>query len=160
MTGNRYRIGLSSWNAGTRGVMKANAGSFTAGLVPWNTGRRGYMGANATSFAPGCNGEREVLDGTVIHRQEKRGGKERNFRKVGGEWVGNARWVWEQANGPAPAEAVVHHLDDSGDNDAPDNLVVLTRAEHIRIHGPQRAAIERWQNYSGQQAVKDASTTS
>lgn len=44
------------------------------------------------------------------------------------------RVVWETLNGPTPPGYHVHHLDGTRTNNDPANLVLLTIAEHRRIH--------------------------
>lgn len=51
------------------------------------------------------------------------------------------RYVWEQANGPIPKNMVVHHKDFNRGNWSLDNLEMLTRAEHMKLH-----KINRWNN--------------
>jgi hypothetical protein len=52
------------------------------------------------------------------------------------------RIVGEQIAGrPLTFQDVVHHVDEDGHHNAPSNLEVITRPEHIRIHAPWKA---RW----------------
>jgi len=45
------------------------------------------------------------------------------------------RWVKEQTlDRPLTPDDVVHHVDEDRLNNDPDNLVILTRAEHARLH--------------------------
>lgn len=44
------------------------------------------------------------------------------------------RYVWEQANGPIPKNMVIHHKDFNRGNWKLENLELLTRAEHIKLH--------------------------
>ena len=58
--------------------------------------------------------------------------------------VTNARWVWEQANGPIPPGHAVHHSDGNKTNDDLANLAILPRGEHTRKHvlGVSRKPVE------------------
>ena len=42
--------------------------------------------------------------------------------------------VWEKEHGPKPEGCEIHHKDGNSFNNAPENLVCLTRDEHIRAH--------------------------
>lgn len=44
------------------------------------------------------------------------------------------RYVWEQANGPIPKNMVIHHKDFNRGNCNLNNLELLTRAEHMKLH--------------------------
>lgn len=44
------------------------------------------------------------------------------------------RYVWEQANGQIPKQMVVHHKDFNRGNWNLENLELLTRAEHMKLH--------------------------
>jgi HNH endonuclease len=63
------------------------------------------------------------------------------------------RWLVEQRDGRTlgPNE-IVHHLDYDQLNNDPDNLVVLTRAEHMRLHGRDRKT--RWTPEEQQRAQR------
>ena len=61
-------------------------------------------------------------------------GVERRRIKANGKMVLYHRWLWEQANGKVPEGYQVHHIDFDKLNDSLDNLQLLTRAEHIKIH--------------------------
>lgn len=45
------------------------------------------------------------------------------------------RITWENAHGPLQPGQVVHHIDGDKQNNAPENLVALTQADHARQHG-------------------------
>lgn len=64
-------------------------------------------------------------------------GEGRTYRKLNGRH--EHRVVAEQKLGRAllPGE-IVHHIDGDKLNNHPDNLEVMTQAEHIRIHKPSR----------------------
>src|SRR6266700_3431285 len=80
-----------------------------------------------------------------------------NRRNTGVGWLEQGRWyirvdgkkkafhryVVEQRDGRTlgPNE-IVHHLDDDRLNNDPANLVVLSRSEHMRLHGKDKK--KRW----------------
>ena len=51
-----------------------------------------------------------------------------------GNWRYRARLTWEAANGPIPAGRLVHHRNEDPFDDRLENLQMVTRAEHARIH--------------------------
>lgn len=44
------------------------------------------------------------------------------------------RVVWEAAHGPIPAGFHVHHIDENPANNSLDNLLLVSAAEHRRLH--------------------------
>ena len=57
------------------------------------------------------------------------------YVSIHGRKIALHRWVTEQMLGRTlSADEVVHHVDGDPLNNDPDNLVVLTRAEHARLH--------------------------
>lgn len=44
------------------------------------------------------------------------------------------RRVWAEANGPIPDGFHVHHIDEDRSNNAIENLALVSKAEHRRIH--------------------------
>lgn len=75
-------------------------------------------------------------DGSAM-RDRNYGGN--SYRKVGRRH--EHRIVAERILGrPLKADEVVHHKDHSRRNNSPDNLEVMTRAEHSRMHTLERGA--------------------
>ena len=61
---NKGKKGLQSgWAKGTKGILKANSGSFKKGMIPKNKGTKGIMKSNSTSFKKG----------SVPHNKDKKG---------------------------------------------------------------------------------------
>jgi len=101
--------------------------------------------SRATQFRPGLmphNGhqplgtERVSKDGYVEVKVARR---KRDPRSAHDNWVPKHRLVWEQANGrPVPDGSVVVFADHDRGNFDPDNLVLMTLAEHgiLSAHGP------------------------
>lgn len=113
----------------------ANATSFQAGIVPWNNGTSGVMRANSGSFRDGEPGPKAVPTGTVTLRIDGNG-TPRNWIKTDSGWRPYAQHVWEESFGAIPEGKVVHHRDHDSINDVPENLQLVTRSEHIRVHRP------------------------
>jgi hypothetical protein len=57
----------------------------------------------------------------------------------GGEWKREHHHVWEShGNAPVPRGYVLHHRDGDKTNNDYQNLQLLTRAEHAKLHGKGR----------------------
>lgn len=60
-----------------------------------------------------------------------------------GAFVPTHRAVWEYFNGAIPEGRVVHHVDFDPLNNHPENLELLTAAEHIGVHAKARMSSEQ-----------------
>jgi hypothetical protein len=60
-----------------------------------------------------------------------------------GRWRYRARLVWEAVNGPIPRGRIVHHVNEDPSDDRLENLQMVTRAEHARIHSTPEVARAR-----------------
>ncbi len=49
--------------------------------------------------------------------------------------------VWEAVNGPIPEGFEIHHLDHNKQNNDIENLKLVTRADHQKIHSPHFALL-------------------
>lgn len=97
-----------------------------------------------TEFLRGCAAKNKLVVGAVTVRRLK--GKEpRAFVKIGEPniWRARALVVWERDNGPLPPGSVVHHRDRNSLNDVSENLVVMTRADHVKEHAADRFSAKR-----------------
>ena len=67
-------------------------------------------------------------------------GVHRAWVKIGHptKWVQRYRHVWECANGPIPAGMLVHHKNRDPLDDRIENLCIMTNAEHLEEHRPER----------------------
>lgn len=101
--------GVKSWNAGTKGLMKPNTGSFQKGSVPPNVLEMGK--------------ERITRDGYIEVKVPQRN----PYTGAPTWWRFKHRLVWEAANGPAPAGHVVVFLDGDKRNCNLDNLRCVPR---------------------------------
>jgi hypothetical protein len=52
------------------------------------------------------------------------------------------RDVYTSAHGPVPKEFDIHHIDFNKENNAPDNLVAMSRSDHRKLHANHKD--ERW----------------
>lgn len=159
-----WRAGkVRSWNEGltkhddTRLAALAEshsgAGNPMAGKVAWNAGLTAEVDARIASVSSKLTGRavdesaREKMAaakrGKVREQSNRwRGGTTKigpytEFRKtVDGRRVYVHRWVAEQSLGRLLArDEHVHHVDRDEGNNAPVNLLVLSEADHAKLHG-------------------------
>jgi len=67
--------------------------------------------------------------------------KKADGRSFGFYWDGDRRryeyryqWVWKQANGPIPEGMHIHHINGDSSDDRIENLAMMSRENHLRIH--------------------------
>lgn len=118
-----------------------NLGRFTKGLTPWNKGTKGIMKANRGTFQKGRISERKQPIGGMRIRRDK-GGHDRVWMKVTDngnpyDWKLRAVVVWERWRGLVSHGMIVHHKDRDTLNDKISNLLLVIRAEHLKIHRPE-----------------------
>jgi len=61
-------------------------------------------------------------------------GKGRRQAVCNGKKAYKYRVEWEKIHGPIPAGYLIHHKNENPKDDSPDNLQLVTRAEHARLH--------------------------
>ena len=130
-------------------------GRFQEGIVPWNKGTKGVMKANTGSFKPGRDNGRQLPVGAIRVRTDKTG-RRRAWVKLRdtrhpSDWELWAVVVWRKANGELPTDHLVHHRDGNALNDRLDNLQAVSRAEHLAIHRP---AFEERRSHAAGKAAK------
>lgn len=98
--------------------------------------RAGQRHGAATEFKKGQLAPNKLPIGSETIRTVKRTGKQRAWVKVAepNVWKKRAIVVWEAHSGPLPKGMLIHHRDGNSINDAPENLVALTRTEHVAEH--------------------------
>ena len=115
---------------------------FKKGHVPWNKGMKGlsYEGAKATQFKKGHKPGNWVPIGTerinkdgYVEIKVADGQKQNN-------WLGKHVYIWEEHNGPLPKGHAVIFGDGGKRNFDLDNLVLVTRAQLVRMN--QRGLIQ------------------
>lgn len=107
---------------------------FKKGHVPANKGRKGVDGWEPTQFKKGhrpanwvpIGAERINCDGYVDVKVTD-GKSQRN-------WKGKHILVWEEANGPVPKGHVVIFGDRNKRNFKPDNLILVSRKQLVRLN--------------------------
>jgi len=111
-----FEKGMKPWNAGTKGLVQPNSGNFKKGQIPKNHKPIGHERV--------CS-----KDGYILIKVDEVN-----------PYTGAQGWyrfkhvvIWEQMNGPVPKGHVVRFKDGNKLNCAPENLVLLTRREHMQI---------------------------
>ena len=110
--------------------MTNKLGQFIKGLIPWNKGKKDFRPSPETEFKKG-------EDHYGPTHPSWKGGVQNNKRDgvnlwVDGKRIRRARWVWEQHNGELPKGYVIFHKDGDKDNDHPNNLEAISRAELLK----------------------------
>ncbi|CDM88229.1 HNH endonuclease signature motif containing protein [Xenorhabdus bovienii] len=105
----QYPKGHISHNAGTKGLMKRNSGSFKSGSSPHNMCPIGT--------------ERISKDGYVYIKVDRP-----NI------WRLKHRMIWEEHHGKLPAGAIVIFKDGNQKNYQIDNLLMVTRRENVILN--------------------------
>jgi len=132
-----------------RGIISGLTGCFEKGHKPWNKGTNGLTGANKTSFKKGnvpanlkpvgseriCSKDGYILV-KVAERNPHTGFPTRYKHKQ--------VHVWEQMNGSVPDGMVVMLRDGNKQNIDPENLILISRAELLRLnkHDYKNASVE------------------
>lgn len=128
------------WNKGTKGVMKPNKTSFKKGVIPknsvifkkghtsWNTGLKlpQFSGENHPSWKGGklLHQRKYYLIFRPDHPKADKKGYVREHRLVMEEHLG--RYLYDSE--------LIHHKNDNKLDNRIENLQVVTRPEHIKIH--------------------------
>lgn len=107
---------------------------------PWRI-KPGERLSPLTEFQKGLVPTNKLPVGSITVRTRQDDGQ-RAWIKIAdpNQWGLLAVHVWRQAYGPIPRGYVVHHQNQDPLDDALSNLVLLTRAEHRRLHQPELQA--------------------
>ena len=134
---------------------KPNSTSFKKGHVPWIKGRKGLRHSLATEFKPGRISPNRKPVGSITIRKDKNKAR-RRWIKVNDPdiWIEYAKFVWIKNNGEIPKGFLIHHIDEDSLNDNPNNLVAVTRADHINLHRHALVAA-RLRNHEQNQKMLD-----
>lgn len=123
--GNKYRQGIKPTNA------------FQKGHTPWNKGVKGVHLSPDTEFKKGnINNTKKQIGDIVIRHRTTRDKKDRQYIKIAepNVWELYAVYLVKEAGIKIAKSSVVHHINHNQLDDRIENLVVVTRSEHINIH--------------------------
>lgn len=118
------------------GITSGRTGRFKKKHVPWNYNTKGFTGPNRRSFKKGnippktkpLGSERTDKDDYRLIKVLDRNG--RAYRRFKPKHV----HIWEKVNGPVPAGHVIAFKDSNKNNMDISNLVLLSRAEMLRLN--------------------------
>src|SRR5690606_28863109 len=112
---------------------RACAAKGTGNLKPPPKGARR---SPATEFHSGQTPHNRLPVGSVRIRKRRGRNDQRAFVKVAepNVWRLRAHVVYEEAHGPIPTGKVIHHVNHDSLDDRPENLVALSRADHLNEH--------------------------
>ena len=114
---------------------KPNKGSFKKGNIPWNKGLKGSHTSPETEFKKGQNGRNWVPVGTITLRTDKNKNKRRWTKtEEPNVWIPYSQWIWGLMVGNIPDGFILHHIDGDSLNDVTNNLSVVSRSAHMKIH--------------------------
>ena len=88
-------------------------------------------------FVNGISPDNRVPVGTVhIRTRYKRRGEKRAWVKVAepNVWRLYAHVIWETLHGEIPIKMGVHHIDHNTLNDTPENLMLMSKRDHLVHH--------------------------
>jgi len=124
-----------------RGIVSGRSGHFPRGHKPWNAGTKGQglTGANEHSFKKGNTpanrkplGSERICpkDGFVLIKIAERN----PYTGFATRYKHKHVHVWEQLHGPVPKGMVVAFRDGDKTNIVPENLMLVSRAELLRLN--------------------------
>lgn len=105
-------------------------GKFKKGHIPWNKDMKGFRPSPETEFKKGVH--------TMENSTSWKGGIQRPKKDCAYLAIGTnkrvrlPRKIYEDNYGPIPKGYVIWHIDGNKDNDDPDNLEAISRAESMK----------------------------
>ncbi|MCT7596405.1 HNH endonuclease signature motif containing protein [Aliarcobacter butzleri] len=117
------------------GLVCPNSGRFKKGSVPQNKGTKGLTSANKTSFALGNLPANTKRAGTISTRKDKNGSLYMHIKIAEpNKWKMLHVYIWEQKYGKIPKGYCVIFKDKNTLNTRLDNLMLVSRAELVRLN--------------------------
>lgn len=133
-----------AWNKGKKmeeysskeTIAKFKEHSFKKGQKPMNPIKKGERISKETEFKKGGTPHNKVEVGTIKIRKVKNTYKYDYFIKIKEPniWITYWQYVWEQANGSIPKGMVIHHINGNHHDNRLENLICITKKEHINLH--------------------------
>ena len=117
------------------GLVCPNNGCFKKGSIPANKGTKGLTGANKTSFAKGNVPANTRKVGTISTRKDKNGNSYMHIKVAEpNKWQMLHVYIWENRYGKIPKGYCVIFKDKDTLNPRLDNLMLVSRAELVRLN--------------------------
>lgn len=117
------------------GLTNPNNGCFKKGSIPFNKGIKGLMKANKTSFGPGNLPANAKKVGSISRRKDKNGNDYLHIKTAEPRtWKMLHLYIWECKHGKAPKGYCVIFKDKNTLNTRLDNLMLISRAELVRLN--------------------------
>jgi hypothetical protein len=117
------------------GLSCPNTGVFKKGSIPANKGTKGLMKGNKTSFGPGNRPTQTKKVGTVSTRRDKNGSLYMHIKIAEpNKWQMLHVYIWECKHGKVPKKHCVIFKDKNTLNTRLDNLMLVSRAELVRLN--------------------------
>lgn len=112
-----------------------NNGCFKKGSIPTNKGTKGFMKKNKTSFACGSIPPNTKKVGSISTRKDKNGSLYMHIKVAEpSKWQMLHVYIWEQKYGKVPKGHCVIFKDKNTMNPRLSNLMLLSRAELVRLN--------------------------
>lgn len=116
-------------------IYTTNKGCFQKGHTPFNKGLKGYMGANKTSFKKGSIPPNTRKAGSISMRKDK---NENSYMHIKvsepNRWQMLHVYIWENKHGKIPKGYCVIFKDKNTLNVSLSNLMLVSRAELVRLN--------------------------
>ena len=117
------------------GLVCPNTGVFKKGNVPTNKGTKGLMRKNKTSFKPGNKPITAKKVGAISTRKDTNGNVYMHIKiSEPSKWKMLHVYIWESAYGKIPKGHCVIFKDKNTLNTSLNNLMLVSRAELVRLN--------------------------
>lgn len=113
--------------------MKGGKTRFKKGNTPWNKGKKGIHLSPSSEFKKGVIPYNLLPIGEITIRTDKYGTK-RKWIKTKNKWMPLYLYVWTESGRKLKKGFVIHHIDKNALNDTIDNLIMLSRIDHPKVH--------------------------
>ncbi len=114
---------------------KPNKTSFKSGNIPWNKGKKGIHLSPKSEFKKGQKGINWKSVGTITIRIDKSGTKRRWIKtKEPNIWIEYAKYIWLKSGRKLKKGFCLHHINLNSFDDRLDNLCLISRTDHPKIH--------------------------
>lgn len=128
-------IGGLSQKCRKLGLVCPNNGCFKKGSIPPNKGTKGLMKRNKTSFSPGNRPMQTKKVGSISTRKDKNGYLYMHIKTAEpNKWQMLHVYIWEHKYGKIPKDHCVIFKDKNTLNPRLDNLMLVSRAELVRLN--------------------------